>query len=254
MIASTAALAMTGWKQYRSIVLFTGAGLSAESGVPTYRGAGGIWREYRYQDCACQRAFDRDPEKVLDFHALRRATVLACAPHAGHAHIRAMQAEHPGVQVITQNIDGLLQRAGVAVAAELHGSLWRLRCPVHGVRDDLAAGPFAHRRCPDCPPDRAPWLRPDITWFEDAVDADVFEHAAMRVDDAELFVGIGTSGAVWPAAGFAERARQRGARMIELNPEDNEASSLYPERLRAPASTGLPALFPIDAGSDASAD
>lgn len=239
------AAALAGWRHLSSIVLFTGAGLSAESGVPTYRGAGGIWREYRYEDYACQRAFERDPVKVLDFHALRRATVLGCAPHAGHAHLRAMQAVHPGVQVITQNIDGLLQRAGVAVAAELHGSLWRLRCPVHGVRADAGAAEFAHRRCPDCPPATAPWLRPDITWFEDAVDAAVFEHAGMLVDGADLFVGIGTSGAVWPAAGFAERARRRGIRMIELNPEDNEASALYAERLRAPASTGLAALFPI---------
>lgn len=235
------------WRDFRSLVLFTGAGLSAESGVPTYRGAGGIWREYNYQDYACQRAFDRDPVKVLDFHALRRAKVLACAPHAGHVHIRAMQALHPGVQVITQNIDGLLQRAGVAVAAELHGSLWRLRCPVHGIRADLGAGAFAHRRCPDCPPDRAPWLRPDITWFEDAVNEAVFEHAAMLVDDAELFVGIGTSGAVWPAAGFAERARRRGARMVEINPEDNEASTLYRDRIRLPASKALPEAFPIGA-------
>ncbi len=238
-------ISIPGWQHLQRIVLFTGAGLSAESGVPTYRGAGGIWHQYRYQDYACQRAFERDPVKVLDFHALRRATVLDCPPHAGHAHIRAMQARHPGVQVITQNIDGLLQRAGVRVEAELHGSLWRLRCPVHGVRIDQAAAEFASRRCPDCPPERAPWLRPDITWFEDAVNTDVFEHAAMLVDDAELFVGIGTSGAVWPAAGFAERARQRGARMIELNPEDNEASSLYGERLRLPASQGLATLFPI---------
>ncbi|MDP3294952.1 MAG: Sir2 family NAD-dependent protein deacetylase [Nevskia sp.] len=236
---------LSHWRDFRRIVLFTGAGLSAESGVPTYRGTGGIWREYNYQDYACQRAFDRDPVQVLDFHELRRAKVLSCAPHAGHAHIRAMQAVHSGTHVITQNIDGLLQRAGVAVAAELHGSLWRLRCPRHGIREDLAAGAFAHRQCPDCPPARAPWLRPDITWFEDAVNEAVFEHAAMLVDDAELFVGIGTSGAVWPAAGFAERARRRGARMVEINPEDNEASALYPERLRISASEGLPTLFPI---------
>lgn len=239
------ATALSHWRDFRSIVLFTGAGLSAESGVPTYRGAGGIWREYNYQDYACQRAFDRDPVQVLDFHELRRTKVLGCAPHAGHAHIRAMQAGHSGIQVITQNIDGLLQRAGVAVAAELHGSLWRLRCPLHGIREDLAAAAFAHRRCPDCPPDRAPWLRPDITWFEDAVNEAVFEHAAMLVDDAELFIGIGTSGAVWPAAGFAERARRRGARMIEINPEDNEASALYGEHVRLPASKALPEVFPI---------
>jgi NAD-dependent deacetylase len=233
------------WQRYERIVLFTGAGLSAESGVPTYRGAGGIWREYNYEDYACQRAFERDPVKVLDFHEVRRAKVLDCAPHAGHAHIRAMQTAHPGVSVITQNIDGLLQRAGVTVAAELHGSLWRLRCSAHGLRDDAAAGPFAHRQCPQCAPLRQTWLRPDITWFEDAVNQAVFAAAERLVAQADLFVGIGTSGAVWPAAGFAHQAREAGARMVEINLEDNEASPLYGEHVRLPASKGLPELFPL---------
>ena len=233
------------WHRIPQIVLFTGAGLSAESGVPTYRGAGGIWREYRYEDYACQRAFERDPDKVLDFHAVRRTKVLDCVPHAGHDHIRAMQAVHRGVSVITQNIDGLLQRAGIVVAAELHGSLWRLRCPVHGIREDLARGEFAHRRCPDCAPQRQTWLRPDITWFEDAVNPAVFARAEALMAKADLFVGIGTSGAVWPAAGFAHQARERGARMVEINPEENEASALYDEHLRLPASVALPGLFVI---------
>ena len=238
------AMTLSDWREYPRIVLFTGAGLSAESGVPTYRGRGGLWTQYNYEDYACQRAFDRDPAKVLDFHEVRREKVLGCAPHAGHAHIRAMQAAHPDVQVITQNIDGLLQRAGVTVAAELHGSLWRLRCPVHGIRADLAAGRYAHRQCPDCAPARQTWLRPDITWFEDAVNQRVFATAEAIVAKATLFVGIGTSGAVWPAAGFAHQAREAGARMVEINPEDNDASALYAERIRSAASEALPTLLP----------
>src|SRR3546814_19964159 len=105
--------------------------MSAESGVPTYRGRGGIWGQYDYREYACQRAFDRDPRKVLDFHELRRSRVLDCAPHAGHDALARLQAVHPQLHVITQNIDGMLQRAGVSVAAELHGSLWRLRCATH---------------------------------------------------------------------------------------------------------------------------
>lgn len=225
---------------HRSILVFTGAGLSAESGVPTYRGRGGIWGQYNYEDYACQRAFERDPQRVLDFHALRRGRVLDCAPHAGHRHLAQVQARYPQVEVVTQNIDGLLQRAGVRVAAELHGSLWRLRCRC-GIRQDVAAGEFAARRCAVCDQ----WLRPDITWFEDAVDTAVFEHVAALVERAEVFVSVGTSGAVWPAAGFAQQARRAGARMIELNPEDNEASPLYGERVRLPASEGLPALLPL---------
>ena len=229
-------------RSFQRVVFFTGAGMSAESGVPTYRGSGGIWNEYRYQEYACQRAFDADPVKVLDFHEMRRAKVLSCEPHAGHHHLARLQAAFPQkFEVITQNIDGMFQRAGVRVAAELHGSLWRLRCARHGLRADEERGPFRERRCAQC----GEWLRPDITWFEDNVDADVFAHAGERVAAADLFVSVGTSGAVWPAAGFAQQARRQGAHMIEINTEDNEASSLYETHVRMAASAAIPLLFPL---------
>ena len=228
-------------RDHPRVVFFTGAGMSAESGVQTYRGRGGIWHQYNYEDFACQRAFERDPVKVLDFHELRRSRVLECRPHAGHAHLSSLQAKWPRLAVITQNIDGMFQRAGVRVDAELHGSLWRVRCTTHGVSADEGRGPFRHRRCPQC---RA-WLRPDITWFEDDVDATVFARAGELVTSADLFVSVGTSGAVWPAAGFAQQAQRSGARMVEINPEDNEASALYDTRVRASASEAIPALFPL---------
>lgn len=228
-------------RAYSHIVFFTGAGMSAESGVPTYRGHGGIWHQYRYEDYACQRAFERDPVKVLDFHELRRTRVLECAPHAGHAHIAALQAALPRIDVITQNIDGMFQRAGVRVAAELHGSLWRVRCATHGVSADEGRGAFRHRQCPQC----GSWMRPDITWFEDDVDAGVFARAGELVQRADLFVSVGTSGAVWPAAGFAQQAQRNGARMVEINPQDNEASPLYDMQVRAAASVAIPAMFPL---------
>lgn len=226
---------------FQQVVFFTGAGMSAECGVPTYRGSGGIWSQYNYETYACQRAFDADPVRVLDFHEVRRAKVLECEPHAGHRHLARLQADFPHVDVITQNIDGMFQRAGVYVAAELHGSLWRLRCARHGVRPDEGQGSFRERRCADC----GAWLRPDITWFEDNVNAEVFARAGALVARADLFVSVGTSGAVWPAAGFAQQARRSGARMIEINPEDNEASPLYDERIRAAASAAIPVLFPL---------
>jgi NAD-dependent deacetylase len=232
---------------FERVVFFTGAGLSAESGVPTYRGRGGIWEQYNYEDYACQRAFDRDPQKVLDFHEVRRGKVLTCMPHAGHRHMALLQKAHPGVTVITQNIDGLLQRAGVAVAAELHGSLWRLRCPVHGVSEDAAQGTFATRTCPRCAPARKVWLRPDITWFEDLVDEAVFARAAEYVRAADLFVAVGTSAVVWPAAGFVRLAREAGARMVEINPEETEASAWFDVHARAAAGSALPKLFPLNA-------
>lgn len=229
---------------FPSIVFFTGAGLSAESGVPTYRGRGGIWQQYNYEDYACQRAFDRDPRRVLDFHEVRRTKVLACPPHAGHMQIAALQRGQRGVLVITQNIDGLLQRAGARVDAELHGSLWRVRCARHGTWDDAAAGPYQTRFCPHCRPREVP-LRPDIIWFEDRVNEAVFARAAEIVAQADLFVAVGTSAMVWPAAGFIEQAKRAGARMIEVNPEATEASTLFDECVREPASVALPRLFAV---------
>jgi NAD-dependent deacetylase len=224
------------------VCLFIGAGMSAESGVPTYRGAGGIWGQYDYQEVACQRAFDRQPVTVLDFHERRRASVLACAPHDGHRHVAALQARYPDqVSVVTQNIDGMLQRAGVAVDAELHGSLWRMRCAIHGVSDDRAAASFATRHCHMC----GGWLRPDITWFEDIVNATVFDTATGLIAASEWLVAVGTTASVYPAASFLPFARERGVRMVEVNPEASDMSDLFEQVMRQPASTALPALLPL---------
>src|SRR5690349_2901262 len=112
-------------QDYKHIVFFTGAGMSAESGVPTYRGSGGIWNSYSWQEYACQLAFERDPDKVIEFHQLRRQAVLRCQPHAGHRAIAELQRAHPGsVQIVTQNIDGMHQMSSATDVIELHGSLW----------------------------------------------------------------------------------------------------------------------------------
>lgn len=234
MVASAIRLA-----DFRSIVFFVGAGMSAESGVPTYRGRGGIWGQYDYTEYACQRAFERDPQKVLDFHELRRTRALDCVPHAGHAALAQLQTAHPRLQVITQNIDGMLQRAGIRVAAELHGSLWRLRCASHGVRDDLARGTFATRNCPDC----GDTLRPDIIWFEDAVDEAVFTAAGDLIAGCDLFISVGTSAVVYPAANFIPLARRGNALMIEINPERTEASTLFDRCIAEAASVAIGAQF-----------
>lgn len=223
------------------VLFFTGAGMSAESGVPTYRGRGGIWGQYRWEDFACQRAFDAHPEQVLDFHEQRRAKVLACAPHAGHLHLARLQQAGDGVQIVTQNTDGLHHRARVRDVVELHGSLWRLRCGQHGTVEDLAAGPYARRRCAACDA----MLRPDIVWFEDSVDAGVFARAERLIRTCETFVAVGTSAVVWPAAGLIHRARETGARMIELNVDDTELSQLFDERWRGTAGQLLPEKFPL---------
>jgi len=226
---------------YRSIVFFTGAGMSAESGVPTYRGQGGIWHQYNWQEYACQEAFERDPEKVLHFHEVRRKAVLACRPHEGHLRIAALENRHAGVSVITQNIDGMHQRAGSKNVTELHGSLWRMRCGRHGTREDMGET-FADRRCDRC----SDWLRPDIVWFGDHLDRHVMEKALDTIGRCDLFISIGTSGAVWPAAGFPGIAKNAGAYCLEINPEANEMSHLYDASLRLAASEALIRLLPDD--------
>ncbi len=217
-------------------VFFTGAGMSAESGVPTYRGRGGIWHRYDWQEYACQAAFERDPEKVLRFHELRRAAVLECRPHAGHFAIARLQEADPGCVVVTQNIDGMHQRAGGGEVIELHGSLWRLRCAC-GVQEDHGRC-YARMRCGQC----GRWLRPDITWFGDAVDRERFARAGRLVRECGRFVAVGTSGVVWPAAGLIEAALGSGARCVEVNPEPGPWSERFDHCLREPASRALPGL------------
>lgn len=224
--------------KYKTIVFFTGAGMSAESGVPTYRGRGGVWSKYNWEEYACQEAFDRDPEKVLKFHELRRQSVLACTPHGGHNTIAELEKRHPRVHVVTQNIDGMHQRAGSRNVIELHGSLWRMRCPSHGLSEDIGEA-YRSFKCEQC----NLWLRPDIIWFGDILDQDVINDAHVVIGRCDLFISIGTSGVVWPAAGFPKIAKGSGARCIEINPEPNDMSYLYDESIRETAGNALPRLF-----------
>ena len=132
-------MATPRFRDFERIVFFTGAGLSAESGIPTYRGQGGIWHQYDYQEHACQPEFERAPDKVWDFHDLRRATVARCAPNPGHQVIADVQRARPATAIVTQNIDGLHARAGGRDVIELHGSLWRVRCDrERTLRDDTS--------------------------------------------------------------------------------------------------------------------
>jgi NAD-dependent deacetylase len=212
--------------------------MSAESGVPTYRGHGGIWSQYRWEEYACQEAFDDDPGKVLKFHELRRAAVLGCSPHAGHVAIAALEKKHQQITVVTQNIDEMHQRAGNRNDIELHGSLWHLRCPYDGISEDIGEI-YKSYKCEKC----GNWLRPDIIWFGDALDQGVMSGAIAAIRRCDLFVSIGTSGVVYPAAGFPRFAKENNARCIEINPEANEMSFLYDAAIRDMAGKALPELF-----------
>ena len=227
---------------HNRIVLFTGAGMSAESGVPTYRGQGGIWHEYKWEEYACQTAFDEDPMRVLDFHELRRIEALKCEPHSGHQMIKEIQEEHDDVWIVTQNIDGIHQRAENKNVVELHGSLWRLRCENEShIFYDLDKAEYRSRKC-TC----GSWLRPDIVWFNDMLDPEIIGRSNELISCCDLFISIGTSGGVWPAAGYPQLARSSGALCIEINPDPSEQSHMYDRIYQETAGEGLRNLFKSD--------
>lgn len=221
-------------RDFDRIVFFTGAGMSAESGVPTYRGAGGIWREYDHRRYACQDAFDRDPAGVWEFHNYRRELVARCDPNPGHALVARCEALRPRVTVVTQNIDGLHQLAGSRRVHELHGSLWRVRCGDE--RLTTRDAPFAPER-----PDGRYW-RPDIVWFGDMLDEATVQAAIDAITACDLLVSIGTSAVVFPAAHLPGLAREHGATLVEVNPEPTPLSRIYDVRLRTTAGAALTAL------------
>ena len=226
-------------EHYHKIIFFTGAGMSAESGVPTYRGRGGIWNEYKWEEYACQNAFNKNPEFVLNFHQLRRVEALKCTPHLGHTIISNIENLKKNTFIITQNIDGMHQRANSKNVIELHGSLWRLRCEKEGiVIEDKMDGKFSKTIC-EC----GEWLRPDIIWFEDMLKEDIIAQANQKIIESDLFISIGTSGMVWPAASYPSLAKSSGSFCIEINPEETELSKLYDQVIRLSASDALDQLF-----------
>lgn len=225
------------FRDFQRIVFFTGAGMSAESGVPTYRGSGGMWNEYNYEDYACQEAFERDPEKVWDFHDMRRSVVAGCEPNAGHRIVAEVLRERPGAAVVTQNIDGLHERSGASDVVRLHGSLWHVRCDREGVTRPDTTVPMNPRRC-SC----GAYWRPDIVWFGDALDQRVVRRARELLEQCDLLVSVGTSAVVFPAALLPRIAMERGVATVEINPDDTPVSELYQHRLRAKASEALAEL------------
>ena len=223
--------------KYKRIVFFTGAGISVESGIPTYRGAGGVWKKYNYQDYACQEAFLRDPEKVWDFHDQRRAMIKSCEPNLAHRIIAVIQSRQPKTSIITQNIDGLHQRAGADKVIELHGSIWRLRSP-DSIIENFET-PLQERKC-----GQNAWWRPDIIWFGDSLNQETINLALQALKKCDLLICIGTSAVVYPAARMPEIAINNGAYTIEINPEPTPISHLFQRCMRDSASNALSSLFP----------
>ena len=207
----------------RNIVVLTGAGISAESGIDTFRSAGGLWERHRIEDVATPEGFARDPELVQRFYDARRAAVQEVAPNAAHEALARLDAEWGGeLLIVTQNVDDLHERAGARRVLHMHGELLSALCPICERRHRWT-GPLVDR--PACPTCEAHCLRPDVVWFGEMPYQMDRIYAALR--QADLFVSIGTSGAVYPAAGFVRDARDLGARTLELNLDRSEGSHWF---------------------------
>ena len=218
------------------IVILTGAGISAESGLATFRDSDGIWSKYDLNEVATVDGYLRNPERVLEFYNFRRANAAVAEPNAAHFALAALEERHKGsIDIVTQNIDDLHERAGSRSVVHMHGELFRSLCAVCGARWDAPMVMKIDDCCPDC---GKPKTRPDIVWFGEIPYQ--MDHIFSLIGSADLFVSIGTSGQVYPAASFVHEASLEGARTLELNLERSDVSSAFDETVLGPATRTVP--------------
>ena len=223
-------------KEIRNIVILTGAGISAESGIDTFRDAGGLWEQHRVEDVATPEGFARDPELVQRFYDARRKAVQTVDPNPAHHALALLDREWEGdFLIVTQNVDDLHERAGANRVLHMHGELLSALCSCCEARQKWSGPLLGQPACPGC---GEAALRPDVVWFgEMPYQMDRIYDALRRAD---LFVSIGTSGAVYPAAGFVRDAREMGAQTLELNLERSEGSYWFHESRQGRASVLVP--------------
>jgi NAD-dependent deacetylase len=231
-------------RSVRNLVVLSGAGMSTESGVPVFRGPGGLWEGNRPEELATPEAFARDPEKVWRWYRWRLDKIAGAGPHDGH---RALVDLEQGnrldrVTVITQNVDSMHQRAGSKNVLELHGNITRARCTTRcgEVRDAVTVEP-GDSACP-CGRGR---LRPDVVWFGEGLDPEVLARAEGALLEADMAWVVGTSSVVYPAAALPGLAAERGVCVVEVNPEPTPLTSRITHSLQVPASTGLRTLAQV---------
>lgn len=231
-----------------SVAVLTGAGVSAESGVATFRGAGGLWEGHRVEDVATPFAFARDPVLVWRFYNARRANLRAVRPNPGHYALVDLEKRFPASRfaVLTQNVDGLHRAAGSRRVFELHGSIARVRCTGCGVIEDRGGTELAELpTCDQC----GQLLRPDIVWFHEPLPEDVWAEAELAAAQCQCFLVVGTSAVVYPAAGLIDVARSVCASVIEVNLAETAASHAADMGLYGPSGQILPRLVELAAGA-----
>lgn len=226
----------------RHVVVLTGAGVSAESGIPTFRDAQhGLWERFRPEDLASPAGFRRNPKLVWDWYAARRAQVAQVAPNPGHVALAELEHRVPRVTLITQNVDGLHQRAGSSTVIEIHGNIARVTCSAEGtvVAQWEESSDELPPRCPNC----GAFLRPDVVWFGELLPADALAASWEAARSCDLFLSVGTSGMVEPAASLPRAAMQAGATVVVINLDVTTASRPPLYTINARSGELLPALL-----------
>lgn len=222
---------------FERIVILTGSGISAESGISTFRDKDGIWSKYKIEEVATRQAFERDPAKVLAFYNIRRRTHRQVRPNAAHDALARLEREHEGeIMIVTQNVDQLHELAGSRNVVHMHGEAFRAWCMACDARCDWWDDLNCDTPCPSCRTTGA--FRPNVVWFGESPYFLPAIHAALAA--ADLFVSIGTSGTVYPAAGFVGLAKEAGARTLEINLEASQSAYLFDGSLRGLAGTEVP--------------
>ncbi len=227
-------------REARHVCVLTGAGISAESGIPTFRDAlTGLWAKFRPEELATPEAFERDPRLVWEWYEARRTSVRAAQPNPGHHALAELARRVPRLTLVTQNVDGLHERAGSTGVLEYHGNILRDRCMDEQAVRERVPGPDGLPHCATC----GALLRPDVVWFGEAIPAEPMRLADAAARACDVFLSVGTSSLVYPAAGLAEIALRQGAAIIEINPNPTDLSSCAEAALRGPSGRVLPELL-----------
>ena len=218
----------------------TGAGVSAESGVPTFRGPEGLWKNFRPEDLATPEAFARDPQLVWEWYLWRRGRIAPCAPNPAHHALVTLEERIPDFTLITQNVDGLHRRAGSRKVLHLHGTIWETRCTGCGRAEENRDPELAYPPlCPSC----RELLRPNVVWFGEALDPVILSRAEESLEKCEIVLVVGTSAVVQPAASMALWAKRAGAFVVEINLEPTPLSRVVDMSLQGKAGEILPRLL-----------
>lgn len=227
----------------QTVVAFTGAGVSAESGVPTFRGNDGIWAKFKPAELANINAFMKNPELVWEWYKQRKQIIASVQPNPGHYALAGMESLFPECEVITQNIDNLHRRAGSTKVHELHGNIERNYCMKCGAQysNEHVLSVVGAPRCTQAK--CGGQIRPDVVWFGELLPENEWKNAMRAAERADVFLSIGTSGVVHPAASIPPAAKQSGAFLVEINPEETPLTNSVDEFIQAPSGEVLPALL-----------